>query len=70
MVRHRAKRPNHVWSYDFVSDRTEDARHLKVLAVIDEYTRECLAIEAGRTFTWRHVKGNPRGSLRNSKSSR
>ena len=56
IVRHRAKRPNHVWSYDFLSDRTEDGRQLKLLAVIDEYTRECLAIEAGRTFTSRDVK--------------
>ena len=56
IVRHRAKRPNHVWSYDFLSDRTEDGRQLKLLAVIDEYTRECLAIEVGRTFTSRDVK--------------
>ncbi|MDP6107094.1 MAG: IS3 family transposase, partial [Candidatus Brocadiia bacterium] len=48
IVRHRAKRPNHVWSYDFLADRTEDGRQLKLLAVIDEYTRECLAIETGR----------------------
>ena len=56
IVRHRAKRPNHVWSYDFLADRTEDGRQLKLLAVIDEYTRECLAIEVGRTFTSRDVK--------------
>ena len=56
IVRHRAKHPNHVWSYDFLADRTEDGRQLKLLAVIDEYTRECLAIEVGRTFTSRDVK--------------
>jgi len=56
IVRHRARHPNHVWSYDFLSDRTEDGRQLKLLAVIDEYTRECLAIEVGRTFTSRDVK--------------
>jgi putative transposase len=55
-VRHRARHPNHVWSYDFLSDRTEDGRQVKLLAVIDEYTRECLAIEAARTFTSRDVK--------------
>ena len=44
-IRHRAERINHVWSYDFLVDRTEDGRQLKLLAVIDEYTRECLAIE-------------------------
>ena len=36
-------------------DRTEDGRQLKLLVVIDEFTRECLAIEAGRTFTAREV---------------
>ena len=54
-VRYRAKCPNHVWSYDFLTDRTEDGRQVKLLAVIDEFTRECLAIEAGRTFTARDV---------------
>jgi transposase InsO family protein len=54
-VRHRATHRNHVWSYDFLADRTEDGRQLKLLVVIDEYTRECLAIEAGRTFTARDV---------------
>ena len=37
---------NHVWSYEFVAKQTEDGRQLKLLVVIDEYTRECLAIEA------------------------
>ena len=36
--------PNHVWSYDFVVDRLEDGRVIRLLTVIDEYTRECLAI--------------------------
>ncbi len=56
IVRHGAKRPNHVWSYNFLADRTEDGRQMKLLAVIDEFTRECLAIETGRTFTARDVK--------------
>ena len=55
-VRHRARHPNHVWSYDFLADRIEDGRQLKLLTVIDEYTRECLAIETGRTFTSRDVQ--------------
>ena len=55
-VRHKARHPNHVWSYDFLADRTEDGRQLKLLAVIDEYTRECLAIEAARTFRARDVQ--------------
>ena len=54
-VRHEAKYANHVWSYDFLADRTEDGRMLKVLVVIDEFTRECLALEVGRTFTARDV---------------
>lgn len=42
-----AVRPNAVWSYDFVHDQMVDGRSLKMLCVIDEYTRECLAIEVG-----------------------
>ena len=56
-VRHRAQHKNHVWSYDFVSDRTEDGRRLRLLVVIDEYTRECLAIEVDRSFTAHDVIG-------------
>jgi transposase InsO family protein len=41
-----------VWSYDdFVIDRTEDGRRLKMLPIVDEYTRECLAIEVERSIT-------------------
>ena len=43
-VRLRPMHQNHVWSYDFIHDRTQDHRTLKMLTVIDEYTRECLAI--------------------------
>ena len=50
-VRHQALHKDHVWSYDFVADRTEDGRQLRFLVVIDEYTRECLAIEVARSFT-------------------
>ena len=35
-IRHRAEGINHVWSYDFVVDRTEDGRQLRLLVVIDE----------------------------------
>jgi transposase InsO family protein len=56
-MRHRAERINHVWSYDFLVDRTEDGRQLKLLTVIDEYTRECLAIEVSRSFTADDVVG-------------
>jgi putative transposase len=56
-IRRRAEYMNHVWSYDFLVDRTEDGRQLKLLAVIDEYTRECLAIEVDRSFTAQDVIG-------------
>lgn len=42
---------NDVWSYDFVSDQTEDGRTLKMLVIVDEFTREALALEVGRHFT-------------------
>ena len=54
-VRKRPLRPDHVWSYDFVEDRTEEGRKLRMLVVIDEFTRESLAIEVARSFTARHV---------------
>ena len=44
----RPEHPNHVWSYDFVEDRTRDGRKFRMLNVIDEFTRECLAIRVGR----------------------
>ena len=47
-LRLRAERPNHVWSYDFVEDRTHDGRRYRMLNVIDEFTHECLAIRVGR----------------------
>lgn len=42
-IRHRPMHRHHVWSYDFVSDRTHDGKAFKILNVIDEYSRECLA---------------------------
>jgi len=50
-VRLRAEYRNHVWSYDFVQDRTRDGRSLRILCVIDEYTRECLALKVKRSLT-------------------
>lgn len=57
IVRYRAEHIDHVWTYDFVSDQTTDGRRLKILTVEDEFTRECLALEVGRTFTGRDVVG-------------
>jgi transposase InsO family protein len=47
-IRLRPERPNHVWSYDFVSARTHDGRTIRMLTLIDEFTRECLAIRVAR----------------------
>jgi transposase InsO family protein len=50
-VRLRPEYPNHVWSYDFMADRTYDGRPIRILTLIDEYTRECLAIDVSRKLT-------------------
>jgi transposase InsO family protein len=47
-VRLRPERPNHVWAYDFVEDRTRDGRKIRMLNVVDEFTRECLTIRVAR----------------------
>ena len=57
-IRLRPEYPNHVWSYDFVEDRTHNGRRFRMLNVIDEFTRECLASRVrfelfGRRFTLR-----------------
>ena len=49
-VRYRAAHKNHVWSYDFVSDQTDDGRAVRYLTLVDEYTRESLAIHVGRSI--------------------
>lgn len=55
ILRRKAERPNHVWSYDFVFDETENGRALKILPVVDEFSRRCLTIEVGRSITARTV---------------
>ena len=47
-LRLRPDRPNHVWAYDFVEDRTREGRKFRTLNVVDEFSRECLAIRVGR----------------------
>jgi transposase InsO family protein len=49
-VRRRAEHPNHVWTYDFVAGQTEDGRMLRFLSVVDEFTRESLALEVERSM--------------------
>jgi putative transposase len=56
-VRRKAQSKDHVWSYDFVMDRTEDGRRLKMMPVVDEHTRECLSIEVERSITAEDVIG-------------
>jgi transposase InsO family protein len=48
---HRATHPQHVWSYDFVHDQTIDGRSMRCLTIIDEFTRESLAIVCSRSLT-------------------
>jgi len=54
-VRLRPTHRDHVWSYDFVMTRTHDGRVVKMLTVIDEYSRECLAIKVARKLTSQDV---------------
>jgi hypothetical protein len=44
----QAEHPNHVWSYDFVEDRTHDGRKYRMLNVVDEFCHECLQIRIAR----------------------
>ena len=48
MYEAEAGEPNHVWAYDFVSCRTHDGRPVRMLTMIDKFSRECLAIRAAR----------------------
>jgi len=50
-IRLRPQHRHHVWAYDFVSETTHDGRKLRLLTVIDEYSRECLTIHVARRMT-------------------
>ena len=63
-VRWPAEHKDHVWAWDFLHDRTADGRPLKWLTLVDEYTRECLALEVGRGMTARAVNGLLAGVVR------
>lgn len=54
-IRLRPQYKNHVWSWDFVEDQTHDGRKIKVLVMIDEFTRECLALRTERRLQSKHV---------------
>jgi transposase InsO family protein len=53
----KAESKDHVWTYDFLFERTEDGRQVKILAVVDEYTRECLCMHVARSITADDVIG-------------
>ena len=55
IVRLRAEFPKHVWSYDFMEDRTHNGVKFRILNIIDEFTRECLAVRVGRSLTHQTV---------------
>ena len=55
-LRLKAEFPGHVWSYDFVLERTQDGRSFRILNVIDEDTRECLAIRVRRRLDHEDVQ--------------
>jgi transposase InsO family protein len=50
-TRKKAEYKNHVWSYDFTLDETANGKRLKLMPVVDEFTRECLEIEVERSLT-------------------
>jgi transposase InsO family protein len=50
-VVHKAQYRNHVWSYDFLEEHTVRGKRIRILAVIDEFTRECLALLVDRSIT-------------------
>lgn len=54
-IRLRPQHRNHVWAYDFVQDRTRDGRKIRMLTVIDEHTRKCLAIKVARRLNSKDV---------------
>ena len=54
-IRLRPTHKGHVWAYDFVQDRTRDGRVLKMLVIVDEFSRECLAIEVARRLNSQDV---------------
>ena len=54
-IRLRPEHKDHVWSYDFMVERTNDSRAFKILNIIDEFTRESLSMKVDRKITSQHV---------------
>src|SRR5437763_1887075 len=63
-ARKRPEYRGHVWAWDFMHDRTADGRPLKWFTLVDEYTRECLALEVGRRMTAKGVSEVLAGVIR------
>ena len=63
-VRRPAEHKGHVWAWDFLHDRTSDGRPLKWFTLVDEYTRECLALEVDRGMTAKAVSAVLAGAVR------
>ena len=53
----KAEHPNHVWSYDFLSEVTESGRRLRILAITDEFTKECLCLHVAHSIDSKVVLG-------------
>ena len=68
-IRLRPEHRNHVWSYDFVEDRTHDGRKYRMLNVIDEFTHECLAIRVARKLKAIDVNQAAPGRMVTSRAS-
>ncbi len=66
-IRLRPERANHVWSFDFVESHTHDGRSLRIMTLIDEYTRECLALTVQR---WQYVAPSIRFGAAHGRSRR
>jgi transposase InsO family protein len=60
-IRLRPEHKDHVWAYDFVSARTHDGVPLRLLVIMDAFTRECLSIDAARSLSSDDVLGTPAG---------
>ena len=54
-IRLRPEHKDHVWSYDFVEERTTDGRKFRILNILDEFSRECLAVRVERKLNSQHV---------------
>jgi putative transposase len=63
-TRRPAEYKDHVWAWDFLHDRTSDGRSLKWFTLVDEYTRECLALEVDRSMTSQAVRAVLAGVVR------